>query len=79
MKTPNKPEMFKYSTILVDRLMNYKYVPSDTTTTVSTHPANSCDHGTGWFHNIPFGIFYKRIFICEKCFTVLDKTRKKII
>lgn len=41
--------------------------------------ANPCKHDTGWYHTIWVWIFYKRIFVCEKCFTVLDATRKKVL
>ena len=44
-----------------------------------TAPANPCKHDKGWYHTIEFWIFSKRIFICEKCFTVLDATRKKVL
>lgn len=41
--------------------------------------ANPCKHDTGNFHTIRFWIFSKRIFVCEKCFTVLDaKTMREI-
>ena len=39
------------------------------TTTFTTNP---CKHDTGWYHTINIWIFSKRIFVCEKCFAVLD-------
>ncbi len=44
-----------------------------------TVEANPCKHDTGWYHTIEFWIFSKRIFVCEKCFTVLDAKRKKVL
>ncbi len=44
-----------------------------------TAEANPCKHDTGWYHTIHMWIFSKRIFVCEKCFTVLDATRKKVL
>jgi len=31
-----------------------------------------CKHGTGWYVNVKFWIFKKRIFVCSKCGTHLD-------
>jgi len=50
--------------------------PIESTNTF-TAKANPCNHDTGWFHTVNVWIFTKRIFVCEKCFTVLDAKEKK--
>jgi hypothetical protein len=49
-----------------------KHNPDYSMTTFTVSP-NKCNHDTGWFHTIHFWIFHKRIFVCEKCFTVLEE------
>ena len=31
-----------------------------------------CKHSNGWFDEVKFGIFSKRIFICTDCMEIID-------
>lgn len=37
----------------------------------ATGTTEPCEHNHGWYYDIPFWIFSRRIFICSDCTTML--------
>ena len=42
-------------------------------TEVTTTKSIQCKHKTGWYEEIPFWVFRKKVFVCTDCERIVDK------